>query len=190
MYFCIHKSLYVCSHSIIIHSILLLHIWHKKLLNDVVHLCMYVCIQYSILLHLWWYETNMMQNFSYIIYCNCYSVIVLLCILFLSYKAKQKRLSIVYVFCPHAFIVEAEFYLFITLYTLYIMKFLVAVLHSAQYTAQNFFWWLLYIIWRRHIYIYTGCAVTPCSKLIFSQIISIILLFHNSKPWKWFLLIG
>jgi hypothetical protein len=37
---------------------------------------------------------------------------------------------------------------------------------------------------------YTGCAVTPCSKQIFLQIFSIILLFHNSKPRKWFLPIG
>jgi hypothetical protein len=41
-----------------------------------------------------------------------------------------------------------------------------------------------------HKFLHTGCAVTPCSKQIFSQIFSIILLFHNSKPGKWFLLIG
>jgi hypothetical protein len=38
--------------------------------------------------------------------------------------------------------------------------------------------------------IHTGCAVTPCSKQIFSLTFSIVLLFHNSKPGKWFLLIG
>ncbi len=38
--------------------------------------------------------------------------------------------------------------------------------------------------------LYTGCAVTPCSKQIYSQIFSIILLFHNYNPRKWFLLIG
>jgi hypothetical protein len=36
----------------------------------------------------------------------------------------------------------------------------------------------------------TGCSITLCSKQIFWQIFSIILLFHNSKPRKWFLMIG
>ncbi len=38
----------------------------------------------------------------------------------------------------------------------------------------------------------TGCAATPCSKQIFSQNIlnNFAIFFHNSKPGKWFLLIG
>ncbi len=43
---------------------------------------------------------------------------------------------------------------------------------------------------QNHCLFRTGCSITLCSKTIFKQIFSIILLLHNSKPGKWFLMKG
>ncbi len=64
-------------------------------------------------------------------------------------------------------------------------------MYIRTYAPVHTFFLLIKYCWNRIApFDSTGCAVTPCSKQIFLQIFSIILLFHNSKPGKWFLLIG